>query len=212
MLYVSSDTQFDVADDAYDWMSGGRATEPCHQVVIKDTEDDEFVLRVYASELKAMLEEQGIMMQAVAGLFATEDWIFITPLSGVELQAFKQLTNPHFFMRDKIGEKGARSYVSYGLYNFGIVEDSWSRSPDRACSIARLLLDSCGEARDDNTGGSRMETTQDYIAVVVDDQRYQVLYLRFDIVDYQKVQRLYSKYRMLNMAGKPNDFRRISAK
>lgn len=182
MLYVSQETQCDVGIE---------------EIVIKDSEDTEVTLRFTKDELWPGLKERDITPQTVVGLFKHENDVIVTPVTGVEMQVMKQLHNPHFYVADKLGADGASAYKSYGLYNYSI-ESSWG-SPDTACSIAKLLLDTCGEVMDKEAGRTRLETTTEYIAVCVDNSKYQSLYLRFDIKDYNKVQRAYTKYKMMGM-------------
>ena len=189
MLYVSTDTKSDT-------MSSYIET-----VVIKDTEDEAFMIKVPSEELWSGLKAQGVVPQQVVGLFKIENRLLVTPVSGVELKVLQLLQNPHFFVRDKLGQSGASAYTCYGLYNFTTQDSYFSSNVDNACSVAKLLLESCGEAYDREAGSMRLETTRDYIAVCVDNTKFQSLFLRFDIADYNKVTRAYTKYKMLNMGG-----------
>lgn len=182
MLYVSQETRCDVG---------------LEEIIIKDSDDTEVLMRFTKDELWPGLKESGITPQSVVGLFKYEHNAIVTPVTGVEMQVMKQLSNPHFYVADKLGADGASAYKCYGLYNF-TVENGWG-SPDTACSIAKLLLDTCGEVMDKDAGRTRLETTQEYIAVCVDNSKFQSLYLRFDISDYNKVQRAYTKYKMMGM-------------
>lgn len=65
----------------------------------------------------------------------------------------------------------------------------------KCMSIAKLLLETCGTEFD--RGAYQVDTTRNYIAVCVDDQKYQSVYLRFDIKDYSKLQMMYAKYSIL---------------
>lgn len=185
MLYVAPDEK-----DAYS-----------SEVIIKDTDDDEFLIKVGNCELWDTLKANDITPQQVVGLFKSGSRVLVTPVSSVELQVLKLLENPHFFVSDKLGQSGAEAYQCYGMYNFTTQTSLFRDNVDKACSIAKLLLESCGEAYDREAQSVRLETTRDYIAVCVDNTKFQSLFLRFDIKDYNKVTRAYTKYKMLNMGG-----------
>lgn len=188
MLYVHSDTRYGGPAYQYD------------KVVIKDTENADFCIELPFAKLLGHLREHGIMPQTVVGLFVDGSMFLITPVHQVELQVMKQLTNPRFFVDDKLGKQGASAYKSYGLYNFQIESDGFfGTSNYKGRSVARLLLETCGEDVDKGTGDWRIETTKDYIAVCVDNTSYQTVFLRFDIESYSKLQRAFMKYKMLNL-------------
>lgn len=188
MLYVHPDTCFGGLHNRHD------------EVVFKDTDNEDFRLELPVGRVLDYLLGQHIMPQSVVGLFVAGSTLLVTPVHQVELQVLKQLTNPHFFIGDKCGKKGASAYKSYGLYNFiGEEVDLFFTNECKGRNIARLLLESCGESIDKGTGDWRLETTTNYIAVCVDNTSYQTVFLRFDIESYSKLTRAFMKYKMLNL-------------
>lgn len=165
-------------------------------VTIKDTEDAEAEFCVSRENLWAELRGRGIQPQLVVGLFKSGRTLLITPVSSVELQVLKLLKDPYFVIRDTLGDGGAKEFGSYGLYNFTERVGHYS-TPDTAFSIAKLLLEHCGDMWDSESGNARIETTREYIAVCVENTKFQSTYLRFDIESYEKVNRAYTKYKML---------------
>ena len=165
-------------------------------VTVKDSDSDKVVLAADWYSFWKLLNESGVMPQTVVGLFKHENTLLITPVDSVELQCLAMLKNPHFFVRDTLGDGGANHYKSYGLYNFTEHTDRYS-APEHAFSVAKLLLEHGGETTDNKTQNYRIETTREYIAVCVHNTKFQSTYLRFDIDDYKTVNRLYTKYRVL---------------
>ena len=175
------------------------------RIIVCDSDTNEEVINCAISDFWDELVQHGIVPQTVVGLFKKDSTLLITPVTKIEMQVMKLLKVPYFFVRDTLGDGGAKAYGSYGLYNFTTHEVRWS-APDTACSIAKLLLETCGEVQDLDTTNQRIETTTDYVAVCVDNTKYQSTYLRFDIEDYTKVQRAYLKYKMLKHTAGAGSF------
>lgn len=166
------------------------------EVVILDSETNELKLEAPWNQFWPELGRQHIVPQSVVGLFRKESTLLITPVSKIEIKVMALLHNPHFFVRDTLGDGGAGAYGSYGLYNFTDTTSKW-QTPDESYSVAKLLLENCGEAKDEISGNARIETTRNYIAICVDNTKFQSTYLRFDIEDYDRVTRAFVKYKML---------------
>jgi len=183
MLYVSTDSPF------------------CSQkfgasgVVIKDTNDDAYSLELGCDPvILDRLRDLNIMPQTIAGFY--HDWrsVHLYPITSVELKVFDLLENPYFFVSDKMHSEGAGKIKSFGIYNMCLSSGGFM-DEGKCMSIAKLLMETCGTEFD--RGAYQVDTTRNYIAVCVDDQKYQSVYLRFDIKDYSKLQMMYAKYSIL---------------
>ena len=168
-------------------------------VRIKDSENSEYELSFFETELMSELKECSIVPQTVVGLFKYGSQLYITPVHGVELQVVGLLGEPYFHIVDKLGSNGARPFRSYGLYNFCLQENAYSDDV-KPFSVAKLLLETCGDVWQAEDAKSRIETTREYISICVEDSEYQSVYLRFGISDYTQLQRAYLKYKVLKKA------------
>lgn len=168
-------------------------------ITIIDVETGEEVLTCESGDVLNALTNRGIQPQLVVGLYKKGSTLIISPIEKMEVNVLKLLKDPYFVMRDKLGGKGAKPVHPYGLYNFTMTDTRYGTSGlESSYSIAKLLLDNCGELYDGQAIGVRIETTKEYIAVCIADNKHQSVYLRFDITDWNALTRLYAKYQMLH--------------
>lgn len=183
MLYVSPESSCCVKDSFE------------QEVTILDTENAEFSAKfVCTADIIDELSAAGIMPQNVAGFYKSGRTFYISPINSVELSVFGLLEHPYFFTSDKLGSSGSEVVKSYGLYNMCLATSMFDEDT-MPMSIAKLLLETCGT--DYKRGEWRIDTTREYIAICVANEKFQSVYLRYNIKDYNKLLRLYTKYSVL---------------
>lgn len=189
MYYISTETYRDVTQKPR------RKTPLQHLVVVRDTDDESFIISKQWQGLRGSLEFHEIPPESVVGLYCIGDFMNVTPVSDWELRILRLLKNPEHESRVKAPEDNAWEFGHYGDYNF-----IYAMEP---CSLARLLLTLDGSLEGRAVG---VGISDDTLSVCVKGGIYYAEYLNYSIPSLEKLRVTCAKCMMLCDRKKADSF------